>query len=109
MRLAMLCGPAHGMKAMTPAKESVVDPAHPLTQQVSLKREECVRAIVAADAPVVLSIENQGQTVETSAPSRWSILPANRAFCAVEAMTIELVVKTNEPRANVALQPWLLP
>jgi hypothetical protein len=97
------------MRAVGPTREERVVPENPLRITLALKREECVRALAAADAPIEVRIESAGQAAVSNTHVRWAIAPEDHAFCASDAMSIDVIVKATAGPAQVAVQPWSLP
>jgi hypothetical protein len=114
-RLALLCGPYHGMRALGPIAtghlpEGGAARAHPF----ETKPKQCFRAFAAGDGAVAgldMRLTDPGGVpiAQVSVSGRWAALAPDGVVCPREAGRHMLEVRATAGAGAYAVQVWLLP
>ncbi len=114
-RLAMLCGPANGMKRLSKkaVEGDVAEGGPALTAPLDAKKGFCYRVFAVAEPSVtdldVIVRSSRGTSIARDhGEDRWPIVQPDRPFCplANDAMTVEITARHGTGRA--AAEVWML-
>lgn len=115
-RLALMCGPATGMRALGAVVEDTASAGgEPRRHAIELLEDQCVRAFVVGAEGTRLEARIVGPGGEILASDRsgatWLALPASGVACARSTGVYAVEIRATETTmgARHALWTWLLP
>jgi hypothetical protein len=112
-RVALLCGPENGMKAVGPVITGEASDT-PVEHPLDVKPGECFRLFAVASSPVTdLAIEvrdpNGVPVASDHNSDRWPILNPDGPFCLLDGGRHTVRVHARQGKGSYALQVWKLP
>jgi hypothetical protein len=115
IRLSLLCGPYHGLRAMGPPESgTLAESGKPNRHSFTAKRGQCVRIFVAAENAVhalraaLLGPESQ-PIAKCEGGDGWAVLDPSGALCLETDGTYTLEISAAKGHGGYAVQTWLLP
>ncbi len=113
MRLAMLCGPYHGMRQVRPEASASLVEGVPFDHPFAAKKGQCFRVFATASAGLALltaeALDPDGTSMARSDAGPWVVAPLNGVFCADKDGSYRVRLTALQGKGDVALQVWLLP
>ena len=113
LRLATMCGPSNGMRALTGITAGKLLPGQPAEHSFSVAAGDCFRVFAVAgpeirDLDVEVLDRRSRKLAADVLDDRWPVVGAAGPVCAVDTGRFRAVVSTPEGGGQYAIQIWVL-